>query len=279
MIATLRANSISENYQGATIPLECDAKSEQDSITYFEYYGVCDNFSINYRIQRVYVIIIRNQTQPDTVIPNVYDPQSLNRYMFERGNPYKNKDETGHQACASGECQALYSNPVGWVILGTFFAGYGVYEGGLALREAYPPEEYVYPYIYEYAYAGPRDAWENLIRKTLKDLEEVADWLKQVAEIAVGNELSRRSSQTTIIGDSGSGVVNPNAMNAAQNANQANPQNGGYTASNTLKVGTEYTTSRGVKTSVERTVSSGGKTIIISKPHESSYANIRALIS
>ncbi len=34
--------------------------------------------------------------QPDTLIPNVYDPQSLNRYMFERGNPYGNKDEKGH---------------------------------------------------------------------------------------------------------------------------------------------------------------------------------------
>ncbi len=36
-------------------------------------------------------------TQPDTVIPNVYDPQSLNRYMFERGNSYKNVDENGHE--------------------------------------------------------------------------------------------------------------------------------------------------------------------------------------
>ncbi len=35
-------------------------------------------------------------TQPDTLIQNVYDPQSLNRYMFERGNPYKNTDPTGH---------------------------------------------------------------------------------------------------------------------------------------------------------------------------------------
>ncbi len=31
-------------------------------------------------------------TQPDTLIPNVYDPQSLNRYMFERGNPYERTD-------------------------------------------------------------------------------------------------------------------------------------------------------------------------------------------
>lgn len=35
--------------------------------------------------------------QPDTLIPNTYDPQSLNRYMFERGNPYKNVDPTGHK--------------------------------------------------------------------------------------------------------------------------------------------------------------------------------------
>jgi len=34
--------------------------------------------------------------QPDTLIPNVYDPQSLNRYMFERGNPYGKTDPTGH---------------------------------------------------------------------------------------------------------------------------------------------------------------------------------------
>ena len=35
-------------------------------------------------------------TQPDTIIQNVYDPQSLNHYVFERDNPYKYKDETGH---------------------------------------------------------------------------------------------------------------------------------------------------------------------------------------
>ena len=35
-------------------------------------------------------------TQPDTLIQNVYDPQSLNRYSFERNNPLKNKDENGH---------------------------------------------------------------------------------------------------------------------------------------------------------------------------------------
>jgi hypothetical protein len=35
-------------------------------------------------------------TQPDSLIQNVYDPQSLNRYSFERNNPYKHTDPTGH---------------------------------------------------------------------------------------------------------------------------------------------------------------------------------------
>ena len=34
--------------------------------------------------------------QPDTLIPNVYDPQSLNRYSFERNNPFFYVDKDGH---------------------------------------------------------------------------------------------------------------------------------------------------------------------------------------
>ncbi len=34
--------------------------------------------------------------QPDTLIPNVYNPQDLNRYAFENNNPVKNTDPTGH---------------------------------------------------------------------------------------------------------------------------------------------------------------------------------------
>jgi len=36
--------------------------------------------------------------QPDTLVNDVYNPQALNRYMFELGNPYKNTDPTGHFA-------------------------------------------------------------------------------------------------------------------------------------------------------------------------------------
>lgn len=36
-------------------------------------------------------------TQPDELLPDVYDPQQLNRYMFERANPYKYEDPQGEQ--------------------------------------------------------------------------------------------------------------------------------------------------------------------------------------
>ncbi len=35
-------------------------------------------------------------TQPDNVLPDLYDPQSLNRYAFERNNPMTRVDKTGH---------------------------------------------------------------------------------------------------------------------------------------------------------------------------------------
>ena len=36
-------------------------------------------------------------TQPDSLLPNVYDPQQLNRYAFERNNPFRYTDEKGHR--------------------------------------------------------------------------------------------------------------------------------------------------------------------------------------
>lgn len=35
-------------------------------------------------------------TQPDTLLPNVYDPQQLNRYSYVGNNPYRFTDSTGH---------------------------------------------------------------------------------------------------------------------------------------------------------------------------------------
>lgn len=47
--------------------------------------------------------------QPDTQI-RPYNPQSLNRYMVELGNPLKNKDETGHFSEITGRFRWLQNN-------------------------------------------------------------------------------------------------------------------------------------------------------------------------
>ena len=37
-------------------------------------------------------------TQPDPLLPNLYDPQQLNRYAYGRNNPYNYIDFEGHAA-------------------------------------------------------------------------------------------------------------------------------------------------------------------------------------
>ena len=51
--------------------------------------------------------------QPDTLIQNLYDPQTLNRYAFERNNPYGKIDPTGHKSGSGTAPGTMYqsSNP------------------------------------------------------------------------------------------------------------------------------------------------------------------------
>ena len=45
---------------------------------------------------RRYNPFLKTFIQPDSLIQDVYDPQTLNHYAFERNNPYGNTDEDGH---------------------------------------------------------------------------------------------------------------------------------------------------------------------------------------
>jgi RHS repeat-associated protein len=60
---------------------------EKDFETGLYYYGA-----------RYYNPNIMHFTQPDNVIPDIYDPQSLNRYSYVKNNPLKYTDPTGHFA-------------------------------------------------------------------------------------------------------------------------------------------------------------------------------------
>ncbi|MBI5650568.1 MAG: N-acetylmuramoyl-L-alanine amidase [Chloroflexi bacterium] len=46
---------------------------------------------------RYYDSTIGRFTQADTIVPNLYNPQSLNRYAYVRNNPVKYTDPTGHE--------------------------------------------------------------------------------------------------------------------------------------------------------------------------------------
>jgi RHS repeat-associated protein len=57
-----------------------------------EFSSVTEDFDFHFRKYDPSLMIF---TQPDSVISNVYDPQSLNRYSFEKNNPYKYTDDDG----------------------------------------------------------------------------------------------------------------------------------------------------------------------------------------
>lgn len=119
--------------------------------------------------------------QPDTLVPDAYNPQALNRYMFELGNPYKYTDLDGHEVVTG--LFAAFSNPVSALVVSVGFLGVGAYYGGLALREAYPPKELQSDLesAFTYAYATViRDPSNMMFEELLKAMNEVGYWKDRI---------------------------------------------------------------------------------------------------
>lgn len=57
---------------------------------------------LNYYDARFYNSHIQRFIQPDPVLPDIYDPQLLNRYSYVRNNPLKYTDPTGNNPLAIG---------------------------------------------------------------------------------------------------------------------------------------------------------------------------------
>ena len=70
-------------------------KSSRFSYEGKEYDSLTDDYNFNFR---KFDLKIPIGSQPDTLIKNVYDPQLLNRYTFERNNAYRYIDPSGHIA-------------------------------------------------------------------------------------------------------------------------------------------------------------------------------------
>jgi RHS repeat-associated protein len=61
-----------------------------------------DSSGLMYYGARYYDPVLRQFTQPDTIIADYYDPQNLNRYSYVLNNPYKYTDPSGHYSCNFG---------------------------------------------------------------------------------------------------------------------------------------------------------------------------------
>jgi RHS repeat-associated protein len=57
-----------------------------------------DATGLMYYGARYYEPVLGRFTTPDSIVPNLYDPQSLNRYSYVRNNPVRLVDPTGHQS-------------------------------------------------------------------------------------------------------------------------------------------------------------------------------------
>jgi RHS repeat-associated protein len=86
--------------------------AQPSSQTYYPYGGVrsgtlptdytftgqkADSDGLMYYNARYYDSAIGRFTQPDTIVPNPYNPQDLNRYSYARNNPLKFIDPSGHE--------------------------------------------------------------------------------------------------------------------------------------------------------------------------------------
>ena len=77
--------------------------------------------NLNYYGARYYDSYFMHFTQADSLLPDIYDPQQLNRYSYVRNNPYKYVDESGNQF-----------DPVSWTVA-VVTAGVLIYYTGTAI--------------------------------------------------------------------------------------------------------------------------------------------------
>jgi RHS repeat-associated protein len=64
--------------------------------------GITEGFGLMFYNARWYDPYLNHFTQPDSIVPDPYNPQDWNRYSYARNNPLKYTDPDGHVPCQSG---------------------------------------------------------------------------------------------------------------------------------------------------------------------------------
>ena len=77
---------------------------------------------------RFYDPYLNRFLQPDTIIPELYNPQSLNRYSYVGNNSINRIDPTGHRLCENGHCDQVkleyqMADNYNWVFNGNDWTG------------------------------------------------------------------------------------------------------------------------------------------------------------
>lgn len=111
---------------------------DSGNLSKFQYTGQEKDLEtgLNYYDARYYDSHIQRFTQADPMLPNLYDPQQLNRYSYTRNNPIKYKDPTGNYiesavdvAFLSMDIYAIQQDPTNlwnWGALGADMIGTAV---------------------------------------------------------------------------------------------------------------------------------------------------------
>ena len=77
--------------------------NEKTKYQYTGQYSYVSDFGLHFYNARWYDPYLNHFTQPDTIVPDPYNPQDWNRYSYARNNPLQYTDPSGHSAdCAVG---------------------------------------------------------------------------------------------------------------------------------------------------------------------------------